>query len=76
MRQVIDGERLSGHRNGSGHDPVIYVADGIGEGGGSMICAIQSFHWADVIVSGDMTELVFEGKVRLAISSGIVQYCA
>ena len=72
MRRVIDGERLSGH--GTSGYPEIIIRDGKGPGGGSMICSIQSFHWAEVVVNGDTTELWFENKLRLAIGDGIVVY--
>jgi len=74
MRQVIDGERLSGRRNSSGSYPAIYILDGQGPGGGSMMCSIQSFHWAEVAVKGETTELWFENKLCLAIPDGIVEY--
>ena len=74
IRQVRDGERLSGHGNPLIGYPEIYVYDGKGPGGGSMMFAIVSFHWADVVVKGDRTELRFENKQRVVISGGIVQY--
>jgi hypothetical protein len=74
MRKVIDGERLSGHGDGSGEYPEILISDGIGAGTGSMICSIQSFHWADVVVKGGKTELWFENRLCLSIPNGIVEY--
>jgi len=74
IRQVRDGERLSGHGNPVIGYPEIYVCDGKGPGGGSMMFAIVSFHWADVVVKGNRTELWFENKQRVVISDGIVQY--
>ncbi|HEX4273980.1 MAG TPA: hypothetical protein VHZ74_01430, partial [Bryobacteraceae bacterium] len=72
--QVIDGEKLSGHRNDRGQYPDICISDGKGPGGGSMLFSIQSFHWADVVVKGNTTELWFENKMCLAIPDGVVQY--
>ena len=74
-RSVIDGERLSGHRQpGAVGYPQIDVRDGEGLGGGSRLFSIDSFHWADVVVNGDTTELWFENKVCVTISDGLVQY--
>lgn len=74
MRQVRDGERLSGHGNATEGYPEIFILDGKGPGGGSLICSIESFHWADVEVKDGTTELWFEGKLCLAVSDGIVVY--
>ena len=74
LRKVIDGERLSGHGNAAVGYPEILIYDGIGAGQGSMICSIQSFHWADVVVKGGQTELWFENGVCLAIPEGLVEY--
>ena len=38
------------------------------------MCSIQSFHWADVVIKGDTTELWFENKFCLSIAHGIMQY--
>lgn len=67
MHIVRDGERLSGF-------PEILIADGERPGGGSLMCSIQCFHWADVVVKGGTTELWFENKTCLTIPNGIVQY--
>jgi hypothetical protein len=73
MRNVINGERLSGHRTGAGTTyPEILILDRPEYG--SMICTIESFHWADVTIKGKTIELCFEGKVDLAIRGGVVQY--
>jgi hypothetical protein len=74
MRQVRDGERLSGHGNAEKGYPEILILDGNGPGGGSLICSIESFHWADAVVKDGTTALWFEGKLCLAVSSGIVMY--
>jgi hypothetical protein len=74
MRPVIDGERLSGHRNRFGEHPTIISYDGQGPGGGSAICSIECFHWAIVHVEGDATRLSFGNKTCLTISGGGVKY--
>jgi len=73
-RDVRDGERLSGHPKSPGEFPEIHVLDGVGPGGGSLMFGIQSFHWADVAISGDTTDLAFEGRVRVRVVGGSVQY--
>jgi hypothetical protein len=73
MRQVVDGERLSGH-SGTESCPEIVISDGQGPGGGALICAISCFHWAEVEVKGDTTVLWFEDKTRLTIDHGLVEY--
>jgi len=50
------------------------VLDGVGPGGGFLMFGIQSFHWADVAISGDTTDLAFEGRVRVRVVGGSVQY--
>lgn len=65
LREVISGERLTGHRSGSGRHPEISIYDGIGAGKGSCICVIQGFHWATVFEKGATTELLFENKTSL-----------
>jgi hypothetical protein len=47
---------------------------GRGHGDGALICSIQAFRWADVVVDGGSTELRFENRTRLVVSDGIVQY--
>jgi len=74
MREVIDGERLSGHGSVAAGYPEICIRDGIGVGGGALICSIQYFHWVDVSVTGEGTELSFEDKACVAIRNGIVLY--
>jgi hypothetical protein len=74
LRKVIDGERLSGHGNAAVGYPEILIYDGVGVGGGSLICSIRGFHSADVVVKGAGTELWFENRVCLAIPEGIVKY--
>jgi len=74
MRQVIDGERLSGHGTASGGYPEILIFDGKGMGGGALICSIESFHWADVVIRGNTTKLWFENKTCISVEDGIVQY--
>jgi hypothetical protein len=74
LRQVNNGERLTGHGNGSEKYPEIHVGDGEGPNGGSLICVISGFHWADVVVCGGTTELWFEGRTQIVIEDGIVEY--
>lgn len=74
MREVINGERLSGHRSPTGEHPEISVYDSIGAGKGSLICSIQCFHWATVFQNGATTELLFENKTCLAVRNGMVWY--
>ena len=75
MRQVIDGERLSGHKDeASGRFPTIIISD---LPHGTVTCAIESFHWAEVTVKGDtspVTELQFENGTCITVSDGIVEY--
>jgi len=74
-RNVVDGERLSGHRRQGAEDyQIIHILDGNGPGGGSLIFSIACFHWADVVVSGSTTELWFKGGTCFAISDGIAKY--
>lgn len=74
IREVRNGERLSGHGTVKGGYPEISVNDGKGPGGGSMLFTIVSFHWADVVVNENTTELWFENRQRVAIHGGLVQY--
>ena len=74
LRNVIDGERLSGHGSAAEGFPEIVIYDGIGAGNGSMICSIESFHWVTVKVKGRTTELWFENKVCLAVPNAVVRY--
>jgi hypothetical protein len=77
MRQVVDGERLSGHGTQESGYPEILIFDGIGVKDGSLICSIQSFHTANVVVKGTTTELWFEwfeSRLCLVIPDGIVKY--
>jgi hypothetical protein len=73
-KNISDGQRLSGHANGSSEYPEILVYDGVGHGDGSCLFEIASFHWADVRVSGDTTLLSFENKVEVAITDGVIVY--
>jgi hypothetical protein len=71
MRQVVDGERLSGHGRGPDGYPEIVVLD---RHKGSAMCSIQGFHWATVKVTGASTKLWFEDKTCLTVSGGTVEY--
>jgi hypothetical protein len=79
FRPVVNGERLSGHGDETTGYPGIAVFEQP-DGAGSLLFAIEAFHWADVAVhKGDepddeTTELSFEGKVSVIISHGFVQY--
>jgi hypothetical protein len=75
-----DKQRLSGHKQDGAEDyPTIGFYDGvgagIGAGNGSLLCEIQCFHWAEVVVKGKAIELRFEGKACLRATGGIVEYC-
>jgi hypothetical protein len=76
-RLVKHGERLTGHGNGNG-SPEIHIMSGNGPGNGSLICVLQCFHWCGVTVStstrGALTILDFEGKTKVAITDGVVEY--
>lgn len=75
MRQVSNGERLSGRRNGSGEYPELRITDGEGPNGGALMATIQSFKWADVVTRNGTTELWLEGKTCLMVPDGVVM-CA
>jgi hypothetical protein len=74
-RSVIHGERLTGHGR-DGIYPSILINDLDRPEGvpGALMCAIESFHWAQVEVKGNDTTLIFEGKTRLTVSGGVVEY--
>jgi hypothetical protein len=74
LSDLIDGERLSGHRSKTRGYPEILIYDGQGAGHGSMMCSIQGFHWAEVKMKQNKTELWFEGRTCISISGGILQY--
>lgn len=71
-RPVVDGERLSGHGDEATGYPEIHVSD---KPDGSLLFTIGAFHWADVAVRGDVTELFFEGR-RVVLSDAFVEYGA
>ena|ERR1035437_4938462 len=73
-RNVVNGERLSGAGNEARGYPEIFVKDGIGPGGGSLMCVIHAFKSADVVVQGGVTRLILEGKTTVTVSSGVVEY--
>ena len=77
MRLVVNGDRLSGHRDPDSTTdeyPELSVLTGEGPGGGALICSIQCFHWCSVKVRGGTTTLWFEDRTRLEVTCGIVKY--
>lgn len=79
MKRVRDGERLSGHlKPGCQNAPEIHILEGHGHSGGTLICTIRSFRWAEVSIgvnlTGEIIELLFEGKTCLQIAGGMVEY--
>jgi hypothetical protein len=67
MRPVKDGETLTGHGNPRDGYGEICVMDGIGHGGGSLICGIEGFHSVTVKIKDEATELCFENRFCIAI---------
>src|SRR5579863_8912232 len=74
LRQVKDGERLSGQGNKQDGYPSILISDGQGAGRGALICSLESFQWVNVVKRSGKVELWFEGYFYLVIPEGIVSY--
>ena len=80
MRPVVDGETLSGHGIKPNY-PSLWVGDGVGAGGGRMVCTIDAFHEASVTIRADgAVELLIgyasemQTPVGLTVTNGIVEY--
>jgi hypothetical protein len=69
MRDVVDGETLSGHRTEDGY-PELMIYDGQGAGRGSMICTIRSFHNSAVRIEKGTTTLIFESRFPIKFHGG------
>lgn len=84
MRPVVDGETVSGIGtvlNGAPTFPELLIFDGIGAGNGRLVCAVTTFHKADIAVKGVRTvELLIcrhdldQTPFSLRVENGIVVY--
>jgi hypothetical protein len=73
FRKVVDGDRLSGvgTRAGEDYNPVIQIWDHVG---GTQVCRIESFLWANVKSDEQTTELIFQDRTSLTVRNGYVEY--
>ena len=72
-RKKLGRFRVQGGISADGSYPEICILDGSGPGGGSNLCAINGFRYADVDPKGTTTEVSFEGGARIIIFDAIVR---